>query len=71
MTLGLGEQDARGGPFARDNEWGRLGSVAVAARPVSIADYREFVVARHGYGRPEWWDPADYAHWRAMFVRRF
>ncbi|GBG70901.1 hypothetical protein CBR_g8202 [Chara braunii] len=37
----------------------------VASRPVTIAEFREFILEGRGYHRPEFWDCEDYAHFKA------
>lgn len=60
--------------YVWDNELGKLGPVKVknlrvSKRPVTVAEFREFVVDDRGYERPELWAPKDHAHFRSCGQR--
>ncbi|KAK9789403.1 hypothetical protein WJX73_006308 [Symbiochloris irregularis] len=55
--------------FAWDNEGPRqapqkVEAFAAAAVPVTVAQFRSFILQENGYDRPELWDPTDFNHFR-------
>lgn len=39
-------------------------SFAAAAHPVTVGEFRSFVLEQHGYDRCALWDPSDFKHFK-------
>ena len=66
-TVRLGVDFDQG--FVWDNEGpptppADLAAFKVSSVPVSVAQFRQFVIGDRGYERPELWDPQDYAFFK-------